>query len=56
MGYPLYIIVSLFRYVPVDDLLIIYEELYGEPDRMRREVIENCTMILFLGRLITLKL
>jgi hypothetical protein len=38
------------RYVPVDDLLNIYEELYGEPDRVPRDVIENCTTLLFLGR------
>ncbi|CAH1773748.1 unnamed protein product [Owenia fusiformis] len=37
-------------YVPVDDLVNIYRELYGA-DRMPESVIEECTMFLFLGRL-----
>ena len=37
-------------YVPTEDLLNIYELLYGTPDRMLPEVIEECTNWLFLGR------
>ncbi|ELU17925.1 hypothetical protein CAPTEDRAFT_196848 [Capitella teleta] len=38
-------------YVPTQDLLGIYEELYGRADMMREDVIQNCTFLLFLGRL-----
>ena len=37
-------------YVPVDDLLGIYRVLYDGEERITREVIENCTTLLFLGR------
>jgi len=39
------------RYVPIDDLVNIYEELYGQPGLATAEVIENCTRFLFLERL-----
>lgn len=39
------------RYVPIDDLVNIYEELYGQSGLATAEVIENCTRFLFLERL-----
>ena len=36
--------------MPVDDLLNIYDILYDGESRMTAEIIENCTMWLFLGR------
>ncbi len=37
------------RYVPTDDLVRIHNELYGQ-EVMTAEVVDNCTMWLFLGR------
>jgi len=42
--------IVLLRYVPVDDLVGIYTELYGPSSNVTRDVITACTMLLYLQR------
>ena len=38
------------RYVPTEDLVNIYTELYGQSDIVTSDVIDNCTLLLYLQR------
>jgi len=44
------------RYVPVDDLVNIYTELYGQLTDVTSGVIGNCTLLLYLQRYVTVSL
>ena len=43
-------------YVPVQDLVAIYELYYGEPDRVTADMIQNCTDILYKGTWVTISI
>lgn len=38
-------------YIPTDDLYNIYTDYYGTYTKMPRDIIQDCTLILYLGRL-----
>ena len=40
----------LYRYIPSEDLVNIYVDMYGQSDVITADVINNCTLLLYLQR------
>ena len=43
-------LIIITRYLPTDDLVNIYTELYGQSGVVTRDVINECGLFLFLER------